>query len=304
MISRQSISFAAHGLRIAGILRLPEGAAGQKNPAIVCVHPGGGCKEQTAGLYAEKLAEQGFVTLAFDASCQGESEGEPRFIENPYARVEDIRCAVDHLTTLDAVDETRVGVLGICAGGGYAASAAMTERRIRAVGTVAAVNIGRMYRESGDPLEALTAIARQRTAEARGAALLVAGWIPGSQEEREQAGLTDQDFAEAVDYYRTARGQHPHSPNKLYYTSLDAVYGFDAFHLADRLLTQPLQIIVGGKAGAIGSFKDGHTLYETAASSKKDLFVLETVSHVDLYDQPAPVKCAMEKLTAFYKENL
>lgn len=176
----------------------------------------------------------------------------------------------------------------------------MTERRIKAVGA----NIGRVNRESSNPIKTLEAIAEQRTAEARGAETMITNWIPRNQEEREQAGITDIDIVEAVDYYTTSRGQSPNSPNKLNLTSLDAVIGFDAFHLADELLTQPLQIIVGSVQGAFGSYRDGHELYNKAASKKKDLFIVEGASHYDLYDREEPVRKAVEKLEVFYKENL
>ena len=304
LVNKKNVKFNARGLKVAWILNIPENAEDKKNPAIVCVHPGSSCKEQTAGIYAEKFAEVGYVTIVFDASYQGESEGEPRYIEDPSARVEDIRSAVDYLTTLDFVDENRIGVLGVCAGGGYAVNAAMTERRIKAVGTVVGANIGRVNRESSDPIKTLEAIAEQRTAEARGAERMITNWIPRNQEEREQAGITDIDIVEAVDYYTTSRGQSPNSSNKLNFISLDAVIGFDAFHLADELLTQPLQIIVGSVQGAFGSYRDGHELYNKAASKKKDLFIVEGASHYDLYDREEPVRKAVEKLEAFYKENL
>lgn len=115
-------------------------------PAIVVSHPGGGVKEQTAGTYAEKLAEKGFVTIAYDASYQGESGGEPRQLENPYIRTEDVSAVIDYLTTLSYVDNTRIGAMGICAGAGYTANAAIQDRRIKAIGTVSAVNIGSMFR--------------------------------------------------------------------------------------------------------------------------------------------------------------
>ena len=133
---------------------------------------------------------------------------------------------------------------------------------------------------------------------------MITNWIPRNQEEREQAGITDIDIVEAVDYYTTSRGQSPNSSNKLNFISLDAVIGFDAFHLADELLTQPLQIIVGSVQGAFGSYRDGHELYNKAASKKKDLFIVEGASHYDLYDREEPVRKAVEKLEAFYKENL
>ena len=303
-VTKRNVHFYARGLQVAGVLNIPVGAEEKKqNAAIVCVHPGSSCKDQTAGLYAEKLAEQGYVTLAFDASYQGESEGAPRYMEEPAARVEDIRSAVDYVTTLPYVDEERIGVLGVCAGGGYAVSAAMTERRIKAVGTVVGANIGRLNREN-NPIQVLEAIGKQRTAEARGAEAMITNWIPRNHEERENAGITEIDVTEAVDYYTTSRGQSVNSPNKLHFTSMGSVIGFDAFHLADTLLTQPLQIIVGSKQGAFGSYKDGHELYKKAASEKKDLLVVEGASHYDLYDQPEQVTIAVEKLTSFYNENL
>ncbi|WP_207951168.1 hypothetical protein [Cupriavidus sp. L7L] len=153
--------------------------------------------------------------------------------------------------TLGYVDEARIGVLGICGGGGYAVNAAMTERRIKAVGTVVAANY--VMRE-GDlspdaALKTLEAIGRQRTAEARGAEPAIVTYIPASVAEREKAGITDIDIVEAVEYYTTPRGQQPGSPNKLRFSGLQAAVGFDAFHLAEHLLTQPLQIVVGSKPG-------------------------------------------------------
>ncbi|MFE5321883.1 alpha/beta hydrolase [Paenibacillus sp. NPDC056579] len=303
-VIQKRVSFTAHGLQLAAILNIPKYDEEKKqNPAIICVHPGSSCKEQTAGIYAQELADLGYVTIVFDASYQGESEGEPRYAEYPAARVEDIRSAVDYLTTLDYVDENRIGVLGVCAGGGYAVNAAMTERRIKAVGAVSVANIGRGYREF-DPIKMLEQVAQQRTAEARGADPLISQWVPSSHTEREAAGMTELDIVEAVDYYRTPRGQHPNSPNKLKFTTVDSIIAFDAFHLADTLLTQPLQIIVGGVQGAFGSYKDGHDLYNRAASEKKDLFVVEGAGHYDLYDRPEPVSKAVEKLGVFFKENL
>jgi fermentation-respiration switch protein FrsA (DUF1100 family) len=122
----------------------------RRYPAIVSVHPGGGVKEQTAGVYAEKLAGQGFVTLAFDASHQGASGGEPRFHDDPMTRVGDIYSAVDHLTTLPYVDQERIGILGICAGSGAAVKAASTDRRIKTIATVSAVDVGAATRKGWD----------------------------------------------------------------------------------------------------------------------------------------------------------
>lgn len=280
----------------------------KKYPAIISAHPIGSCKEQTSGnVYGAALAKEGFVVIAFDASFQGASGGEPRFIEDPTLRVEDFRHVTDYLVTLPYVDEERIGVLGICGGGGYSINAAMTERRIKAVGTVTGANYGRLMRGNFtalNPIAALEAMARQRTAEARGAELHVDNLLANSVEEARAAGITDRDPLEATDYYRTPRGQKPNGLNRSLLSHQAAAVGWDAFHLAEVLLTQPLCIVVGDKVGAFGAYRDGCEIIERAASKQKELVVLEGWSHYDLYDKDEPVRLALAKLVPFYKENL
>lgn len=305
----KTVTFKNKYWDVAADLRVPEGFDEKnKYPAIICAHPISSCKEQTASIYATKLTELGFITLAFDASFQGHSGGEPRFIEDPGHRVEDFRCAADYLVTLPYVDEERIGVLGICGGGGYAANAALTERRIKAVGTVVPANYGLLIRE-GDlspdaALRTLEAVGKQRTAEARGAEPKLTTYIPNSPDELKQSGITDVDVAEAVDYYRTPRGQQPGSPNKLRFSSIGAAASWDAFHLAEQLLTQPLQIVVGGVPGGFGSYRAGFDLFDRARSAKKNIHVVEGATHYDLYDKAEAVAEAMSKLDPFFKENL
>ncbi len=280
----------------------------KKYPAIISAHPIGSCKEQTSGtVYGSALAEAGFVVIAFDASFQGASGGEPRYIEDPTLRVEDFRIIADYLVTLDYVDDRRIGVLGMCGGGGYSINAAMTERRIKAVGTVTGVNYGRLMREgfSGyDPVGALEAMSQQRTAEARGAALRVDDLLPPSPEVAKQRGLTEIDVYEATEYYRTPRGQKPHGANRSLFSHQGAAVGWDAFHLAEVLLTQPLMVVVGDKVGAFGAYRDGCEIIGRARSAKKELVVLDGWSHYDLYDKPEPVRKALDKLIPFYREHL
>ncbi|MCZ7451353.1 alpha/beta hydrolase [Agrobacterium rhizogenes] len=280
----------------------------KKYPAIISAHPIGSCKDQTSGnVYGVALAKEGFVVIAFDASFQGASGGEPRFIEDPTLRVEDFRHVSDYLVTLPYVDEDRIGVLGICGGGGYSINAAMTERRIKAVGTVTGANYGRLMRGNFtglNPIGALEAMAKQRTAEARGAALHVDNLLANSIEEARAAGVTDRDPLEATDYYRTPRGQKPNGLNRSLLSHQAAAVGWDAFHLAEVLLTQPLCVVVGDQVGAFGAYRDGCEIIERAASKKKELVVVEGWSHYDLYDKPEPVGQALAKLIPFYKENL
>lgn len=127
----KKISLPTGSLTLVANLYLPEDFSEERSyPAIVVVHPGGGVKEQTAGLYASRLAAQGFVAVAYDASYQGESSGEPRHLEDPYARVEDVRAVVDFLSTRTFVEPEKIAALGVCAGGGYALHATMTDSRI------------------------------------------------------------------------------------------------------------------------------------------------------------------------------
>lgn len=308
----QSVTFKNRNWNVAADIRFPQNFdENRKYPAIVCAHPISSCKEQTAGnIYGEKLTEAGFITLAFDASTQGASGGEPQFSEDPATRVEDFRCAVDYLVTLPSVNEERIGVLGVCGGGGYAVSAAMTERRFKAVATIVAGNYGRIMRE-GDmtpdaALKTLDAIGKQRTAEARGTDPLIVGYVPfSSQAECERAGVTNVDIVEAIDYYMTPRGRQAGSPNKLRFSSLAPAVGWDAFFLAEHLLTQPLHIVIGGgQPGAFGSYRDGFDLFNRARSSQKTLQIVEGATHYDLYDQPEATGKALEQVIPFFRQHL
>lgn len=300
----ESVAFKNRAYQMAGNLYFPANFDKKnKYAAVVCVHPASGVKEQTAGLYANKIADQGFITLSFDASFQGESQGEPRGLEDPYTRVEDIRAAIDYLCSLSFVDNHRIGVLGICAGGAYAMNTAITDHRIKAAVGVNSVNIGAMFRngwdgkaEPSNALPLLNNVALQRTAEANGAPLTIAPWSPESID-----GITDPEMLEAYSYYRTARGQHPNSNGKGLLTALGTIVGYDAFHLADLYLTQPILIIAGREAQ---SRWNSERLFDVAASNKKELFIVDGASHFDLYDKPLYVNQAVEKIIPFFQKHL
>lgn len=275
----------------------------KKYPAIVVTHPGGGVKEQTAGTYAKKLAEQDFVTIAYDASYQGESTGEPRHLENPYIRTEDISAVIDYLTTLPYVDAERIGAMGICAGAGYTANAAINDRRIKAVGTVSAVNIGSMFRngwdnniKDADALPLLENGSKVRTAEAAGAATATLPLAPVRKED-----APNKEMEDAWEYYRTPRAQCPTAPSLATVRSLNQLTTYDAYNMAEAFLTQPLQIIAGSVAGSKWMSDD---LYKRAASKNKNFYVVEGANHMSLYDVPKYVEEAASVLASFFKTNL
>ncbi|WP_441350706.1 alpha/beta hydrolase [Streptomyces cellostaticus] len=300
-----AVTFPNGQIAMAGNLYLPDDLdAKVLHAAIVVVHPGGGVKEQAAGLYASKLAEQGFVALAFDASFQGDSGGEPHHLEDPYARVDDVRAAVDYMQTLDYVDPERIGTLGICAGGGYSVNAAMTDYRVKALTTVSAVNIGTSFRRGwyGTDSDAaavptLKALAGQRTAEAaKGAEPAFLPYVPTEPDED-----TPRDLVEAGDYYLTPRAQHPNAKNRFLFTkSVSRIFTFDAFHMVEDLLTQPILVVAGSEAGSLWMSTELHG----RARSPKQLQIVEGGTHMDFYDVPKYVDQAIAAATPFFRENL
>jgi len=296
------VSFKNKSVEIAGHLHLPDDFnEGRKYPALVGIHPAGGVKEQAIGLYAKRLAAHGFIVVVYDSSFQGASGGEPRLLEDPSTRVEDARCAADFLTTLPYVDADRMGVFGICAGGGYAIAVAQTERRFKAIAGVSATPMGEAARSNfGRPIPAaqliqtMEASANQRTAEARGAAPAYAPFVPERFEDIDEN--TPVMLREAYDYYRTPRGQHPNSKGRFLLTSLDKMLAFSTFNLIPDLLTQPMLLIAGSIADTKVYSEQAHAL----SNGSKELFVIEGATHVALYDVPEYVDQALAKLVPFF----
>ncbi|KAM0449730.1 hypothetical protein ACHAO4_007395 [Trichoderma viride] len=279
----------------------------KKYPAVVSAHPIGSCKEQTSGnIYGKAMAEAGFIVVAFDASFQGASGGKPRFIENPEFRVSDFRFVVDYTQTLPYVDADRIGVLGICGGGGYAINAAMTDYRFKCCVGITPVNFGRLSREgfaSFDPVGALEKMAAQRTSEAQGGERLVINYLPSTVEDAKKA-TRDIDILEATEYYRTNRGEAPNGCTSGLFSFNSAALTWDAFNHAELLMTRPLMVVIGEKPGGFGAYRDAHEIHGRAASKEKHIAVLPGVSHYMLYDKPEAVKPALEQVLPFLKKHL
>jgi fermentation-respiration switch protein FrsA (DUF1100 family) len=301
------ISFANSNNRtiaMSAVILFPASfAESRRYPAIVMSHPGGGVKEQTAGTYARKLAEQGFVTIAYDASYQGESGGTPRQLENPHIRTEDVSAVIDHLTTLPYVDRDRIGAMGICAGAGYTANAAIQDRRIKAVGAVSAVNIGSMFRngwdnnvKSIDALPLIEAGSNARTSDAAGAAVATMPLAP-----MKESDAPNEELRQAWEYYHTPRAQCATAPGFATLRSLNQIITYDAYHMAEVYLTQPLQIVAGSVAGSKWMSDD---LFDRAASTDKSFHVVEGANHMDLYDGGRFIDEAISVLAPFFKGKL
>lgn len=302
----KKVKFKKYNLNIAGLLFLPDSfSETKKYPAIVITHPGGGVKEQCSSLYAWNLARNGFVTLAFDASHQGESEGEPRYLDVPESRIEDIRSAIDYLVSLDYIDENKIGALGICAGGGYTLSAAQTEVRIKAAASISAWNPGHSARQGFPGVHIpnfmqglLEQVAQARTKQARGEEPQYWNYVPNTKEDIKDDTATI--LKEAYEYYRTDRCSFPTSVNKYLVSSNDKLAAWDAFQYIDKVSPRALLFIVGSEAD---------TLYFTGeayakAEEPKEIFTIKGATHIDLYDKPEFVNQAVAKLTEFFGKYL
>lgn len=293
-----------NGVEIAAVLNYPAGFNEElQYAAVVVSHPGGGVKEQTAGLYAQLLAEQGFITIAFDRSYQGESSGEPRQLENPFVSTEDVSAVIDFLTTLSYVDKDRIGVMGICAGAGYSANAAINDRRIKALGMVSAVNIGQMFRNGWDnsvkDVDAVGLLemgSNARTSDASGPSFATLPLAPMKKEDAPNAELE-----EAWEYYHTPRCEHPNAPGYTLARCLSQIISYDAYNKAEAFLTQPILAVVGSAAGSKWMSDD---LIARAASKDKHMHIVEGANHMSLYDVPHHVNDAASKLATFFNMHL
>lgn len=295
------------GMKVVGNLFVPKSLnRATRAPAIVVGHPMGAVKEQSSNLYAQKLAEQGFVTLSFDLSFWGESEGQPRHTVAPDIYVDDFSAAVDFLSTQPFVNRERIGVLGICGSGSFAVSAARIDPRIKAIATVSMYDMGAANRDGlrkGVTLEQrkeiLERAAEQRLAEfAGGKPEYTSGTV---HELTADSNPIEREF---YDFYRTPRGQFtPEGDSPLLTThptlsSNVAFMNFYPFEQIETISPRPMLFITGDQAHSIEFSQDAYK----RAAEPKELFIVPGAGHVDLYDRVNLIPFG--KLTAFFGNNL
>lgn len=299
------VTYKLNGIDISANVYTPANYDQRKKyPAVVVAHPNGGVKEQVAGLYAQRLAEQGYITIAADAAYQGASGGMPRNVDKPANRIEDIHGMADFITRYAGVDAGRLGLLGICGGGGYSLKAAQTDKRFKSIATLSMFNSG-LVRRNGYMDSQLSTIqdrlkqaSNARAQEAAGGKIIYVGDTVLTDEQI--ARLPFDLYREGFDYYGKTHA-HPNSTFRYTMSSLLDLMNFDAASNMD-LINQPLLMMAGSKADSL--YMTQSAFKEAVNAKNKELFLIDGATHIETYWKPQYVNQAMEKLTQFYSKSL
>lgn len=299
------VTYSLHGIRIAANVYTPANYdPAKKYPAVVVAHPNGGVKEQVAGLYAQRLAEHGYLTITADAAWQGASGGLPRSVDKPANRIEDIHGMADFLSQYPGVDTARIGLLGICGGGGYSLQAAQADKRFKALATLSMFDSG-LVRRNGYQDSQLATI-QQRLQQASDARSKEAA--TGDVSYSGDASLTDAQIArlpfdlyrQGYEYYWKTHA-HPNSTFRYTTSSLLDLMRFDAqSHM--ELINQPLLMMAGSKADSLYMTESAYS--RASGTPDKELFLIEGATHIETYWVPRYVDQAIRKLDAFFDKNI
>ena len=280
--------------------------AKKKYPTIVVAHPNGGVKEQVAGLYAQRLAEQGYLTIAFDAAYQGGSGGTPRYTDKPQNRIEDIRSAADFISQYPGADASRLGVLGICGGGGYTIKAVQTDKRFKAVATLSMFNSGDVrrngfMRSQKDTIqERLADIAKVRAEEAAGGPIQYTPAFGQNMTDEQVAALPFELYRQGYQYYGQTHA-HPNSQTNSTVDSLQDLMEFDVNTNVD-LINQPLLMMAGDKADTL--YMTEEVFANATGTQNKELYKIKGAPHMETYWKQPYVDQISSKLTEFFGANL
>lgn len=286
-----------YGITLAGDLYVSKDLdKSQTHPALVIGPPYGGVKEQGPGVYANELAQRGFVCLTFDPSYNGESGGEPRHLSTPEIFSEDFSAGVDFLGTLEYVDRESIGAIGICGSGGFAISAAAMDTRIKAVATAAMYDISGMGVSMDNDMRArmLDGMAQQRWADVDAGAPTYQRNYPADGPLDELPEGMEGTNAEWWTFYGLKRGWHPNSGGTFTNTSMLPFMNFSLLAHMDSISPRPILFITGDIAHSRG-MSEG---FYAAASEPKELLIVEGAMHIDLYDDVT--KIPFDKLEDFF----
>ncbi|RAJ82303.1 hypothetical protein CLV59_104528 [Chitinophaga dinghuensis] len=298
--------YILNGIDIAANVYTPAGYdPSRKYPAVVVAHPNGGVKEQTAGLYAQRLAEAGYIAISADAAYQGASGGKPRNVDKPANRIEDIHGMADFISHYPGVDANRLAVLGICGGGGYTLKAAQSDKRFKAVATLSMFNSGEVRRNGFKNSQLNTIQDRLKQASDARAQEIAGGEIMyigtgGSMTEEEAAKIPTDLYREGYFYYGKTHA-HPNSTFKYTMSSLLDLMTFDA-NTNMNLINQPLLMIVGSKADS--RYMTDEAFPNAINAKSKELFVIQGATHIETYWKPEYVNQAVNKLVDFLSKNI
>ena len=305
-VSYEKVAYSnRYGIKIVADLYTPKNMdKSNKYPAIVVGPPYGGVKEQGAGIYAQTMAERGFVALAFDPSYNGESGGEPRHVSSPDIFVEDFSAAVDFLGLQSYVDREKIGVIGICGSGGFALTATQANQRIKAVATLSMYDISRQKRmglydslSDKDRKNYLEQISKQRWEDAENGTPKLTPQFPNQPLEKIPDGL-DPITSEFFEYYTTKRGFHPRSIGAFTISSEMDFINFPLMNYLDTISPRPILFVVGENAHSRYFSEDAYK----KAAEPKELYVVKGARHIDLYDRVDLIP--FDKLEKFFNENL
>lgn len=297
------VSYEVGGLRVSANVYTPKGYTKDGSyAAIVVSHPNGGVKEQVSGLFAQKLAEAGYVAIACDARYQGQSAGQPRGNDIPANRIEDIRGMIDFISQYPGVDKQRIGAFGICGGGGYTVAAAQSDHRIKAVAALSMFNTGRVRRNGYGDSQLSTvqqrlmqaAEARQHQAETGVVVYPPKQVIPT---EEQLAAMPFDLYREGIFYYGTSKYRHENDGASAPIACMLDLMMWDA---TDRmeLITQPLLLMAGEKADS--KYMTDEAMEKATGTNRKELFVIPGATHIKTYYVEEYVEQERRKLVEFF----
>ena len=307
---RKVIFHNRYGITLAADMYIPKNAEG-KLPAIAVSGPFGAVKEQCSGLYAQTLAERGFLTIAFDPSFTGESGGQPRYMASPDINTEDFQAAVDFLSVQDNVDADRIGICGICGWGGLSINAAALDTRIKATVAVTMYDMARVnangYFDSEDSeekrYERRVSLNAQRTADYKSGEYVLGGGVVDPLPDNAPFFVKDYH-----NYYKTERGYHPRSLNSNGGWNIIGCMSFmnQPINTYSNEIRSAVLIIHGEKAHSCYFSKDAYAAMtkDSKYTDNKELLIIPDAVHTDLYDGGGKDAIPFDKIEAFYREYL